>query len=76
MSTHSSIHNLSQFRESMGFKAGQEHERRRIGELIRQRISSLQLIDGVADHRQPSQRSLRAVIAELRRISAVIEEAA
>jgi len=39
-------------------------------------ISSLQLLDGVADHRQPFQRSLRAVIAELRRFSSVIDEAA
>jgi hypothetical protein len=67
---------ILELRDSVAWCAGTSYERRRIGELIRQRISSLQLIDGVADHRQPSQRSLRAVIAELRRISAVIEEAA
>jgi hypothetical protein len=65
-----------ELRDSVAWCAGTSYERRRVGEILRQRISSLQMLEGIADHRQPSQRSIRAVIAELRRLTSVIEEAA
>jgi hypothetical protein len=66
---------ILELRDSVGWCAGTSYERRRVGEILRQRISSLQMLEGIADRRQPSQRAIRAVIAELRRLTSVIEEA-
>lgn len=63
------------FRDSVGFTAGVAHERRRIGELLRQRITTLQVL--LDFDRSPSdrvQRNIRAVMSELRRLAEVIEQ--
>lgn len=58
---------ILELRDSVAWAAGQSYERRRIGELLRRRISLLREMPG------PTPRS---VIAELGRLIDVIEEAA
>lgn len=58
------------FRESVAFAAGQSYERRRIGELIRQRISTVRQLQSTPV--KPA--IIRNVIGELERLAEAIEE--
>lgn len=60
------------FRESVGFAAGQSYERRRIGELLRQRISDLRRMAqaGLPRH------TMEALAAELELMCAAIDKEA
>jgi hypothetical protein len=60
------------FRESVGFSAGQAYERRRIGELLRQRISDLRVLqqDGV------SKRTAELLTSEIELLCNAIEREA
>jgi hypothetical protein len=57
------------FRESVGFAAGQSYERRRIGELLRQRIADLRILqqEGV------SKRTVSLLISEVELLCSAIE---
>lgn len=57
------------FRESVGFSAGQSYERRRIGELLRQRMSDLRILEqeGV------SKRTAQLLISEIELLCNAIE---
>lgn len=57
------------FRESVGFAAGQSYERRRIGELLRQRIADLR---GLADAGLPK-RTVNSLVAEVQLLVDAIE---
>ena len=57
------------FRESVGFAAGQSYERRRIGELLRQRISDLRILEGEG----VSKRTVSLLISEVQLLCAAIE---
>lgn len=60
------------FRESVGFSAGQSYERRRIGELLRQRMSDLRILEqeGV------SKRTAQLLISEIELLCNAIEHEA
>lgn len=58
-----------EFRDSVGFAAGQSYERRRIGEILRQRIADLRILQqgGL------SQRSAQLLISEVQLLADIIE---
>ena len=60
-----------EFRDSVGFAAGVSYERRRIGEVIRERIATLR---DYGDLGLPT-KTVRALVSELRLLAAAIEEA-
>lgn len=55
---------MTDFRDSTAFTAGQQYERRRIGELLRQRATHLRELPG------PTSRSVQA---ELKRLATLID---
>ena len=57
------------FRESIGFAAGQSYERRRIGEILCQRIANLRILQqgGL------SKRSAQLLISEVQLLADIIE---
>ena len=61
----------NEFRDSVGFAAGQSYERRRIGEVIRERIIALR---DYGDLGLPT-KTVGILVAELRLLATVIEEA-
>ncbi len=63
------LHRL-ELRDSVAFTAGQQYERRRIGELLRQRISDLNTLAAVG---LPA-RTVKALTAEVQLLIAVIEK--
>jgi hypothetical protein len=60
------------FRESVGFAAGQSYERRRIGELLRQRISDLRSLESAG----LPKRTVNSLIAEVELLTQIIEREA
>lgn len=60
-----------EFRDSVGFAAGVSYERRRIGEVIRERIATLR---DYGDLGLPT-KTVGALVSELRLLAAAIEEA-
>ena len=60
------------FRESVGFAAGQSYERRRIGELLRQRISDLRSLE----HAGLPKRTVSSLVAEVELLVQIIEREA
>lgn len=60
-----------EFRDSVGFAAGVSYERRRIGEVIRERMTTLR---DYGDLGLPS-KTVGALVAELRLLATAIEEA-
>lgn len=66
---------IQELRDSVAFAAGQSYERRRIGELLRQRKAALDQLIGVYNSKT-GERTARAAQNELRQIMAMIEEAA
>jgi hypothetical protein len=60
------------FRESVGFAAGQSYERRRIGELLRHRISDLRSLE----HAGLPKRTVNSLVAEVELLVQIIEREA
>lgn len=58
------------FRDSVAFTAGQQHERRRVGELLRQRIADLNTL---AECGLPG-RTVKSLTSEVQLLLAVIEQ--
>lgn len=74
MSISTSMNEILAFRESVGFKAGQQYERRRIQELLHQREIELSAL--LHPGTPPAvQRTARAAIGELGRLATVLLEA-
>jgi len=61
---------VTDLRDSIAFTAGQQYERRRVGELLRQRISDLSTLGAVG---LPA-RTVKALTAEVQLLITVIEQ--
>lgn len=74
MSISTSMSEILAFRESVGFKAGQSYERRRIEELLHKRVAELSALLKPGTP-QMVQRNARAAIGELGNLLTLLLEA-